>query len=96
VNKYLIAVLFFLLNSSTLFAQRHGRGDAIQIFAESNHHSQLLLQTKSNESRLYVCTSDPKRKVSYDHHQKIKILGGTIAPQWTESADTWTTTTTST
>ena len=39
MNKYLIAVLFFLLNSSTLFAQRHGRGDAIQVFAESNHNS---------------------------------------------------------
>ncbi len=61
MNKYLIAVLFFLLNSSTLFAQRHGRGDAIQVFAESNHNSHLLLQIKNNESRLYVCTSDPKR-----------------------------------
>jgi hypothetical protein len=83
VKKYLIAVLFFLLNSSTLFAQRHGCGDAIQVFAESNHNSHLLLQIKNNESRLYVCTSDPKKNASLlrnldgpDHgvHTNMKVL----------------------
>jgi hypothetical protein len=61
MTRNLIVVALCLLNSSALFAQRHGRADSIENFARQDQGAHLLLQIVNKGSRLYVCTSDLRK-----------------------------------
>jgi hypothetical protein len=61
MNRYLMAVALFFLNASALFGQRHGRGDALQMYSTRGREPHLLLQIRTEKSRLYFNTSDLKK-----------------------------------
>ena len=61
MNRFCLTLILSLLGASGLFAQRGGRGDALQLFGQANHHPHLLLQIKNESLRFYVCTSDLRK-----------------------------------
>jgi hypothetical protein len=56
-----MVVALCFINSSPLFAQRHGRADSIENFARQGQGAHLLLQIVNKGSRLYVCSSDLRK-----------------------------------
>jgi hypothetical protein len=61
--KYSSVWLVFLLVSSTpLFAQRGGRADALQNYLGLNRNPRLLLQIKIDKNRVYFRASDLRKK----------------------------------
>jgi hypothetical protein len=61
MNRVLMAVALFFLNASGVFAQRHGRGDAVQLSSPQDREPHLLLQIRREKSRLYFNTSHLKK-----------------------------------
>jgi hypothetical protein len=61
MTRNLIVVALCFLNSSALFAQRHGRADSIENFARQDQDTHSLLQIINKGSRHYFCTSDLRK-----------------------------------
>lgn len=59
--RHCLVLIFSLLGASGLFAQRGGRGDALQLFGASGRNPHLLLQIRTGGARFYVCTSDLRK-----------------------------------
>ena len=62
MNRYSVVLIFLLLTSSSVFAQRGGRADALQNYLGQNRNPRLLLQIKYAKKRLYYRLSDLQKK----------------------------------
>ena len=62
MNYRLDVLMFLILCSLPLFAQRGGRADALQNYLERNRSPRLLLQIKYEKKRLYYRFSGLQKK----------------------------------
>jgi hypothetical protein len=62
VSHCLIALALLLTNSTAVRAQRHRRADAIENYMGVARNPQLLLQIRSEKTRLYFRASDLRKK----------------------------------
>jgi hypothetical protein len=62
MNRYSIGLIFLVISSAPVVAQRGGRADALQNYLGQNRNPRLLLQIKYEKVRIYYRASDLQKK----------------------------------
>jgi hypothetical protein len=62
MSRHSIVLIILIASSTSAYAQRGGRGDALQNYLGENRNPSLLLQLKYEKTRLYFSASELRKK----------------------------------
>ena len=63
MSRHSIVLIILIASSTSAYAQRGGRGDALQNYLGENRNPSLLLQLKYEKTRLYFSASELRKKL---------------------------------